>query len=369
MTAAAIRAVFRIVIRTVKIAGVAGFGFAASLPGGGAVAGGFNAGFVVLRAGIDAPEIGIWYPSGDSESEGEIGPFRAVWAWEGAPAGGVFPVIVFSHGRGGRFINHRQTAAALARAGYVVVAPQHTTDGNIKSRDDFVFAAARRAEELRIALAAAKSHPVIGGIADENRIGAAGYSLGTLTALMAAGATPSMRRIREHCITHGEADANFCGNGWRAKTARKARAAIAWLKEKGVLKPKKKSGNSGGAEFSPVAFPTHFRAIALIAPMGAPFAAEPLRALNSNIALFRLGGDEELRHPWHAEHLRLSLGARAAFYGEYPGVHHYAFISPFPKWLLETEHIPAAADPEGFNRGDFIRRINADITGFFLDNL
>jgi hypothetical protein len=46
-------------------------------------------------------------------------------------------------------------------------------------------------------------------------------------------------------------------------------------------------------------------------------------------------------------------------------VHHFAFIAPFPKWLTDSENIPVAKDPEGFDRQAFIDNVNQDIVGFF----
>ena len=47
-----------------------------------------------------------------------------------------------------------------------------------------------------------------------------------------------------------------------------------------------------------------------------------------------------------------------------PG-HHYAFIAPFPQWLIEEENIPPMLDPEGFDRQAFLTDINARILSVF----
>jgi len=41
--------------------------------------------------------------------------------------------------------------------------------------------------------------------------------------------------------------------------------------------------------------------------------------------------------------------------------HHYAFIAPFPKWLVESEDILVVKDPEGFDRNEFLNNINNEI--------
>ena len=145
------------------------------------------------------------------------------------------------------------------------------------------------------------------------RLGCAapGYSLGTLTALYAAGARPEMMRFDQHCKSHYREDPNFCGGGWMASFLATIRSALAWLKAKGILRPKTKTHAVNANDFPPLPPPVNFSAMALVAPVGALFAAEAVRRQNAAVALFRLGDDRELRYPYHA------------------------FISPFPKSLLE----------------------------------
>ena len=68
---------------------------------------------------------------------------------------------------------------------------------------------------------------------------------------------------------------------------------------------------------------------------------------------------------FHAQALRDALPAHRVRFHEYEGVHHFAFIAPFPKWLTDSENIPVAKDPEGFDRQAFIDNVNHDIVGFF----
>jgi len=336
----------------------------------------YTAGFLQVEESEDAPEVGIWYPSVDDEVEGKLGPFRPVLAWDGAAAEGVFPVIVMSHGNGGKYRNHRETAALLARRGYIVVAPNHPLDRTMSARN-MAEVMGKRAMELKTALDILAAHPQLGEHADMARTGALGYSLGTATALFAGGATPQMSLMREHCEAHREDDEAFCGGSkWAAYFVNAARSALAYLAEKGILNPEtqersrqEREQRREREEFAPLDEPVDFRAVALVAPIGAVFSAERLSALSGDIAIFRLNDDTELKSPYHAEHLRDSLGGKVSLYQEFPGVHHYAFISPFPQWLLEEEDIPVAIDPEGFDRRDFIRGINIDIADFFDSSL
>lgn len=317
---------------TAKSAVVAMLIFAVSVPAGTAAAADkFNAGFVVIPKPNNGgmPEIGVWYPSRDNESKGKVGKFPALLARKGAPAEGVFPVIVMSHGFLGRYHVHRYTAAELARAGYVVVAPQHTTDKRIRERKGYTDAVNLRSEQLRIALDAAKAHSRVGGVMDDKRVGVVGFSMGGMTALLSAGANSSVRAVQEHCKKHGNDDKIFCRRELKVQDG----------------------------DFRLDA-PVDFRAAALVAPIGALFSSEQLQGVGAAVGLFRFGKDKVLRYPYHAEHLHSLMGGRVKFYKTYPDAHHLAFTS-----------VPGRSDPPGFDRKGFMKEINADIVGFFLENL
>jgi predicted dienelactone hydrolase len=71
-------------------------------------------------------EAGIWYPSDAPALPQRLGLFEQTVAACGAVAGHGLPLIVMSHGSGGSFEGHYDTALALAEAGFVVAAVTHT---------------------------------------------------------------------------------------------------------------------------------------------------------------------------------------------------------------------------------------------------
>jgi predicted dienelactone hydrolase len=314
----------------------------------------YSAGFIEIDKAAEAGiKMGLWYPSNEKEISRKWGPFRPEFAWEGNPASGTFPIIVLSHGIMGRYRNHRGTAATLARSGYVVVVPQHTEDRWVRTKR-IVSAIEHRVEELKMAIQIVTAHEGIGNIVDANRIGAIGYSLGTLTVLKAGGSQPGIVRYNTHCEKHASVDKNFCAEApWWQKL-------LLWFKDKGL---------SVKDEFSPTKAPMKFRAIALVAPIGAVFPEKEISKIKSRVAIYRLEDDQELKHPFHAEYLSKLLNKSDLEYKAYKGVHHYAFISPFPTWLLEKEYIPVAIDPEGFDRESFLKGINEDIVSLFQRNM
>src|ERR1700761_3519506 len=87
-------------------------------------------------------EGGIWYPSNAPASAQPLGLFEQNVAEDGAVAGRGLPLIVMSHGSGGSFEGHYDTALALADAGFVVAAITHTGD-NYRDHGGFARVEAR----------------------------------------------------------------------------------------------------------------------------------------------------------------------------------------------------------------------------------
>ena len=81
-------------------------------------------------------EVGIWYPSEAPAAPQRLGLFQQTVADGGAVAGRDLPLIVMSHGTGGSFEGHYDTALALAEAGFVVAAVTHTGD-NYRDRSSW----------------------------------------------------------------------------------------------------------------------------------------------------------------------------------------------------------------------------------------
>src|SRR5579862_6869504 len=77
-------------------------------------------------------QVVMWYPTSVPEQDFFIGPLAMHATQDAALADGKFGLILFSHGRGGIPLLNRDTAEALARAGFLVAAVQHPGD----TRDD-----------------------------------------------------------------------------------------------------------------------------------------------------------------------------------------------------------------------------------------
>lgn len=144
---------------------------------------------------------GLWYPSDQAP------PKEPNTLWElpvalDAPVGKTNgALIVISHGYGGWYAGHADTAAVLADAGFIVAAPSHT--GNTwsdmsSSIDQWML---DRPRHISRVIDQVLSDSALAGHIDENRIGFYGFSAGGFTALSLLGATPDFDRAAQHCKT------------------------------------------------------------------------------------------------------------------------------------------------------------------------
>jgi predicted dienelactone hydrolase len=303
---------------------------------------------------------GVWYPSVDKEFVKKWGPFRPKWAWGGKPIAEKRPTVLLSHGVTGRYRNHRDTAETLARHGYIVIIPQHTKDQWVGTDKTVAVVEHRIAEFSRTLKDFALAEPDIAKLIDKQNIGAIGYSLGGLTVLGSSGAIPNTQYVVEHCLKNEQLDGDFClGDvSWLEKI-------WLWFVGTDIVHWYYETGLTDKEVVTQIESPIQFKAIALVAPVAAAYYPKEIKKINSKLALFRLETDQINRFPFHVDYIHRSLGEREHFYKVYSDAHHFAFISPFPEWLLKEEYIPVAIDPEGFDRKAFLQEINNDILGFF----
>src|SRR5471032_197737 len=165
-----------------------------------------------LRDAQHRPElrITVWYPAAADAVERDIAigaPGEAIFSVGSVAPDAAFasdtgrrPVILFSHGYGGSARLMGWFGIAMARDGYIVVAVDHPGNNGL---DTMTPAGAAlwwdRAEDLRLALKAAAEDPVIGSHMDLSRVGAAGFSAGGFTALVAAGGRVDRAHFARFC--------------------------------------------------------------------------------------------------------------------------------------------------------------------------
>jgi len=112
-------------------------------------------------------------------------------------AGAQLPLVVVSHGYGGSFRGHQDTAQALADAGFVVAAISHSSD-NFQIRggpNDRISALATRTNDIkRLIDYMLQQWPSRSALAAD-RIGFFGFSRGGYTGLVLGGAVPDFERL------------------------------------------------------------------------------------------------------------------------------------------------------------------------------
>ena len=283
----------------------------------------------------------LWYPTDRNLGQTTIGPFTMA-ATRDAPIGSErYGLVLISHGTGGGRLNHRDTAIRLAKAGYIVAAPEHAGDSWRDNRYSGTSANwLRRPRQLSTVLDRLLGDATLGPRIDPERIGAIGHSAGGYSVLALIGGRADPAALVRHCTRHREEDPLFCGYG-----------------------------RPGGRDDEPLPDFSDRRigAVVAVAPVGVLFGDGAFAGVNVPAQIHRLAQDRVLRGPWHADNIVKLLGNSAQLV-VHPNAHHFAFISPFPAALAGDVGEPAR-DPAGFDRRAFLSEINEEILRFLEDAL
>ncbi len=262
----------------------------------------------------------LLYPTRAPERTERFGPYETEVAINAPAESGQFPLLVISHGGGGSPLTHRDLAAYLVRAGFVVALPEHP--GNSRTDNSLEGTAANlenRPRHIRLAIDAAFADVAIGALLLPDKAALIGHSMGGYTALAVAGGRP-------------------------------------------IASPHE----TVGGQIQPVAVSRdrRVRALVLLAPACAWFWSD--RALaDIDVPIFlRTAEKDEL-----ADHLQVDFiksGVRDPRQVEHrvvPNAGHHAFQSPFPRSMTRPDFLPSQ-DPEGFDRAAFQPVLYAEILSF-----
>jgi predicted dienelactone hydrolase len=301
-----------------------------------------NVGFeeLTIANGAEKPlTIGVWYPTDAAERPTRLQPFVQTVAPGGAVAGSGLPLVVFSHGSGGWYGGHYDTALALARAGFVVAAVSHAGDSySDHSRPAMIWVRSNQIHRLiDYMLGEWPDHARI----DPQRVGAFGFSAGGLTTLVVAGGVPTLDRVQAQCQAH---PAYFeCGV---AKTLPNREAVIAGLPD------------------SVWVHDARVKAAVVAAPaLGYTFGKDGLRNVRIPVQLWRAEDDHILPNPDYAEAVRIAL-PQAPEYHVAPNADHYDFLAPCSPMM--ATHVPdLCAERPGFDRVAFHEAFDRQVVQFF----
>jgi predicted dienelactone hydrolase len=264
-------------------------------------------------------EAGLWLPEGDGD---------------GLPR----PLVVISHGNGGWYRGHYDTAEALADAGFVVASLTHPGDNwQDDSRSTQLSDRPRHISLLIDHLT--QADPGL-AVIDPGRIGAFGFSAGGFTVTALAGGVSDPARIRRHC----EAQPAFFAC---RLFALQPIDAPAWR---------------------PHGHDPRIRAAVIAGPaLGLAFTDESLAAVRIPIQLWQAADDEILPAPFNAEPIRDRLG-RPPEYHLIPDATHYDFLPPCAPEMFAALPVLCRSQP-GFDRAAFHRMFNHQVVRFFRETL
>src|SRR5258708_13699287 len=293
--------------------------------------------YVSVPGPDDRPlDVGIWYPSDTPASAQPRALLPQTVAPDGRLAGRRLPLIVISHGSGGWFGGHVDTALALAEAGYVVAAPTHAGD-NYKDTVQFGTVSvltSRPRQVVRVVdfmLESWAGHDQL----DPARIGIFGFSAAGLPPLVAIGAEPNLGRI-----------ASYCAENARETECKRATERAA-------------AGTDDAAQPTPIwVHDPRIGAAAIAAPgMGFIFDAASLARVAVPVQLWSGAADDTVR-PRSTEIVRQSL-PQPPEYHLVENLGHYT--SPVPCYSAPGY----GKDAPGIDRIAFHRQLNASLVAFF----
>lgn len=166
--------------------------------------------------GRDMP-VTVWYPAAAGGTAGLVGDnqlFKGAPALKDAPiAEGHFPLVLFSHGSGGRIEGMSWLAAALAEAGFIVAGPDHpgTTSGD--STPAATPKIWERTADLSALIDRFSTDAGWRTAIDPARIGVVGFSLGGAAAMEIAGARADLEAYARYCDGYGKWDCAWFAGG------------------------------------------------------------------------------------------------------------------------------------------------------------
>lgn len=283
-------------------------------------------------------EIGVWYPTDTAPAAHTIQLFNQQVAEDAPISGRALPLVVMSHGTGGSFAGHYDTAMALARAGYVVAALTHTGD-NYRDQSGATNLP-NRPRQLKLLidymLAAWPQHAAI----DPQRIGAFGFSAGGFTVLTLAGGEPDLTAIRPHCQAHpAYFDCSLIAR-FPAAAGMLEHAHPSWTHD------------------------ARLKAVVVAAPaLGFSFGKAGLAGVRPPMQLWAAEFDHILPVADYAAQVKADLPT-APDYHLVRNADHFDFLAPCSEAMAQRVPDICASRP-GFDRGAFHREFDRAVVAFF----
>lgn len=296
-------------------------------------------------ANADVIPVALYYPTQATPRAITMGPFTLNVAIQAPPNEKFRGLIIVSHGTGGSELGHSTLAEALAKRGYLVAALRHPGDNwqdrSLWSKPPERYFIERPAQVSRV-IDALLGDPEwkdrIAAAAQGPRIGAVGHSAGGYTVIALAGGQADLLRIAEHCRDNAAADPIFCGMRRQPTQPQQAVQPIAPTIDKRV------------------------RAAVALAPFGVAFTAESLAGIQIPTLIYAAELDRWLVPRFHADWI--ARNTPGAGLQQVANAGHFAFMDT-PSVPIPTADGDAAANPPGFDRHEFLARLQRELPDFF----
>jgi predicted dienelactone hydrolase len=277
----------------------------------------------------------VWYPCDSSAAEIKSGPMGIPGVQDCATNGQDWPLVVISHGSGGSFFGHHDTAETLADAGFVVAAISHPGDNfQDLSRQAHLSAFAERPVDMRRLVDFMTQRWAQHARLSKDKIGFFGFSRGGYTGLVAAGAIPDFRL------------------GFALCALRTGIPICDEIRHSDFPPP-------------PISDP-RIKAAVIVDPLSV-FTVAGLKNVAIPIQLWAsaLGGDGVT--PESVDAVRRGLPSPPQYHvAENAG--HFAYLAPCS--ADQAQALPELCrDAPSFDRVEFHRQFNADVVSFFRANL
>lgn len=143
--------------------------------------------------------VGLWYPSEQTAAKEPNTEFGLSVALDASVSGTNGALILISHGHGGWYAGHADTAAALADAGFLVAAPTHNGNTWSDMSSPIEKWALDRPRHMSAVLDHLLNDAELQTHIEPQKIGVYGFSAGGYTALGLIGGVPDLHYAQQYC--------------------------------------------------------------------------------------------------------------------------------------------------------------------------
>lgn len=302
----------------------------------------------------------LWYPAtgaGAAVLFGDNRIFKGSAASKDAPLGsGRFPLVMLSHGSGGRAEAAGWLAVELAKAGFIVAGPNHpgTTSG------DSLPAATPKLWERTQDLSTVIDY-LIGNSnwedhIDADRIGVIGFSLGGSTAMEIAGARANLEAYARYCDTYTKWDCAWYAGG------------RGYADDEAVNVEKLDLRRVDKARFEQSNLDQRIKAAVMIDPgLAQAYVAQSLREIKIPMSFINLGSEGDIPTAVQADHLAALVPNST--YVTVKDSDHFSFLPECKEGASEFLDSVGEVDPICEDSGRARKDIHAEISNLVLMNL